>query len=149
MAEGGDGTLNHPTPGAGGGAGGSGRSVGSSARRVTAPAVPSFAVASNHPHVTVETAAPSGPWDGGERARAVSTSPAVDIMKSHRSVIARGLTEAQKLRIRAAFDTFDNDGTGFITAKDLRPVRQLCAEHGPRLFADFRHACRVNSCCST
>ena len=32
------------------------------------------------------------------------------------------LTEAQKLRIRAAFDTFDNDSTGFITAKDLRPV---------------------------
>lgn len=50
-------------------------------------------------------------------------------MKSHRSVIARGLTEAQKLRIRAAFDTFDNDGTGFITAKDLRPLLQYLGDH--------------------
>lgn len=37
------------------------------------------------------------------------------------------LNETQKKRIRKAFDTYDVDGSGFITAKDLRPVRAVCA----------------------
>mgnify|MGYP000492089989 CR=1 FL=1 len=61
-----------------------------------------------------------------------------------RNLIESGLTPAQKLRIRAAFDTFDNDGTGFITAKDLRPVCCCRASFFLRVLLPGAHDVPVN-----